>query len=200
VNFLAHCALADSAPGILVGGFLGDFVKGPVPAQLPDDVRAGVQLHRRLDAFSAVEPNIKRSVLRLPTVARRLAPVFIDLVTDHFLARTFERWHGEPLPQFTTRAYRTLHAHATLLSDDANRFLLFASEHDLFSTYAYLAPIERAFGRICRRLDRLELAPTCMAALDADYAAFEADFHEYYPALQSHADDWLAERRARARG
>ena len=196
MNFLAHCALADAAPGILVGGFLGDFVKGPVPTHLSDDVRTGVQLHRRLDAFSAVEPNIKRSVRRLPAPARRLAPVFIDLVTDHFLARTFERWHAEPLPQFTTRAYRTLHAHATILPDDANRFLRFASEHDLFSTYVDLAPIERAFGRICRRLDRVELVATCMAALDAEYAAFESDFHDYYPALQSHADDWLAERRA----
>ena len=193
MNFLAHCALADSAPGILVGGFLGDFVKGPIPNDLPDDVRVGVRLHRRLDAFSAVEPNIKRSVLRLPGSARRLAPVFIDLVTDHFLARTFERWHGEPLMRFTARAYRTLHAHDTLMTADANRFLRFASEHDLFSTYMDLAPIERAFGRICRRLGRVDLVGTCMVALDADYAAFEADFHEYYPALQSHTAQWLAQ-------
>ena len=192
MNFLAHCALADSAPGILVGGFLGDFVKGPVPAGLPDDVRLGVRLHRRLDAYSAVEPNIKRSVLRLPPDARRLAPVFIDLVTDHFLARTFEQWHGEPLAQFTTRAYRTLQAHDAVLTDAANRFLRFASERDLFSTYSELEPIERAFGRICRRLERVDLVGICMTGLEADYAAFRADFEDYYPALQSHADAWLA--------
>jgi acyl carrier protein phosphodiesterase len=196
VNFLAHCALAGSTPGILVGGFLGDFVKGPVPTDLPVDVRVGVRLHRRLDAFSAVEPAIKRSVLRLPPTARRLAPVFIDLVTDHFLARTFERWHAEPLGHFTARTYQTLHGHHALLTSAASRFLQFASEHDLFSTYKELSPIERAFGRICRRFDRDELVPLCMSTLGAEYAAFESDFHAYYPALKSHADAWLAQQRS----
>ena len=195
MNFLAHCALADTRPGILVGGFLGDFLKGPVPPELPDDVRLGLRLHRRLDAFSAVEPNIKTSVLRLPSSARRLAPVFIDLATDHFLARSFERWHGEPLTDFTARAYRALQHPPDLLPMDAARFLDFAVEHDLFAAYVDFAPLERAFGRICRRLRRPELVETCMTSLGAEYAAFEGDFVRYYPELQAHARAWLAEQR-----
>jgi len=194
VNFLAHCALADTRPGILVGGFLGDFLKGPVPPELPHDVRLGVRLHRRLDAFSAVEPNIKTSVMRLPSAARRLAPVFIDLTTDHFLARSFERWHGEPLTDFTARAYGQLLRHVDLLPADAARFLDFAAEHDLFASYVDFGPLERAFGRICRRFRRPELVETCMASFEAEYAAFQADFDRYYPVLRAHAVAWLAEQ------
>ena len=192
MNFLAHCALADTRPGVLVGGFLGDFLKGPVPPELPQDVRIGVRLHRRLDAFSAVEPNIKTSVMRLPSSTRRLAPVFIDLATDHFLARSFERWHGEPLTDFTARAYGALQRHADVLPADAARFLDFAAKHDLFASYVDFGPLERAFGGICRRLRRPELVETCMTSFDAEYAAFEEDFDRYYPVLQAHADTWLA--------
>ncbi|HET6473491.1 MAG TPA: ACP phosphodiesterase [Pseudomonadales bacterium] len=194
MNFLAHCALADTRPGILVGGFLGDFLKGPVPPELPHDVRLGVRLHRRLDAFSAVEPNIKTSVMRLPSAARRLAPVFIDLTTDHFLARSFERWHGEPLTDFTARAYGQLLRHVDLLPADAARFLDFAAEHDLFASYVDFGPLERAFGRICRRFRRPELVEGCMASFKAEYAAFQADFDRYYPVLRAHAVAWLAEQ------
>jgi acyl carrier protein phosphodiesterase len=196
VNFLAHCALAESDPSLLVGGFLGDFLKGTIPTHLPEGVQLGVRLHRRLDAFSAVEPHIKASILRLPTAARRVGGVFIDLVTDHFLARAFDRLHGEALPDFTARTYRTLHSHEKLLPVDARRFLHFASEHDLFAAYVDRAPIERAFARICRRLDRVELSEACMVALDADYASFEEDFSRYYPALRAHADAWIAQHNA----
>jgi acyl carrier protein phosphodiesterase len=195
VNFLAHCALADSDQRLVVGGFLGDFIKGSIPSALPDRVRVGVRLHRRLDAFSAVEPNIKASVLRLPVTARRVGGVFIDLVTDHFLARGFERLQGEPLGDFTARTYRTLQAHAHLLPQDARRFLDFAAERDLFAEYVERTPVERAFARICRRLNRVELIHACMDAFDADYAEFEADFDIYYPALQAHADKWIAQQR-----
>ena len=192
MNFLAHCALADSDPRLLVGGFLGDFVKGTIPSNLPERVQLGVRLHRRLDAFSAVEPDIKTSVLRLPSDARRVGGVFVDLITDHFLARAFDRLHGEPLTDFTARTYRTLYAHEHLLPSDARGFLDYASEHDLFAGYVDRAPIERAFARICRRLDRSELTAPCMAAFDADYAQFEGDFGRYYPALRAHASEWIA--------
>jgi acyl carrier protein phosphodiesterase len=81
VNFLAHCALSVVEPETsanslcIVGGFLGDFVKGTVPSQLPSGIQTGLRLHRRLDAFSAVQDDIKVSIARLPQTSRRLAPL-----------------------------------------------------------------------------------------------------------------------------
>lgn len=198
MNFLAHCALSASgtgngAPQYLVGGFLGDFVKGPVPSHFPQDIQTGIRLHRRIDAFSAVQSDIKASVIRLPASTRRLAPVFIDLVADHFLARHFESVHGEPLAAFTARTYTTLHEHEAHLPVDAARFFHFMREHDLLGRYTGLDPIERAFRRIANRLGRAEAVDESMSALRADYGEFENDFLHYYPALQAHAAVWLTE-------
>jgi acyl carrier protein phosphodiesterase len=198
VNFLAHCALSVSGSGTaenpqyVVGGFLGDFVKGAVPSDLPADIQTGIRLHRRIDAFSAVQNDIKKSVARLPAATRRLAPVFIDLVADHFLARHFETVHGEPLAAFTARTYASLGAHEAHFPIDAARFFRFMRDHDLLGRYVEVEPIERAFRRIAERLRRAEAVRESMAALRAGYREFEEDFLRYYPALQTHAGEWLA--------
>jgi acyl carrier protein phosphodiesterase len=202
VNFLAHCALSVSGSGVpenpqfVVGGFLGDFVKGTVPPQFPPDVQTGIRLHRRIDAFSAVQDDIKTSVARLPAPTRRLAPVFIDLVADHFLARHFEAVHGEPLAAFSSRIYLILEQHESLFPGDAVRFSRFMRDRDLLGRYVDIDPIERAFRRIAERLGRGEAVHESMAALRAGYREFEDDFLRYYPALQAHASVWLTERLA----
>ena len=191
MNFLAHCALGRSHPHYLVGSYLGDFVKGSVPSDLPALIQVGIRLHRRIDAFSAVQPDIKDSVLRLPPATRRLAPVFVDLVADHFLALHFRTLYGEPLEQFTSHAYRTLSDHEVLLPTSAARFMRFAREHDVFGSYVSTGPVERAFGRICARLGRDDDVAACMQTFVREYDAFDADFRRYYPALRTHAELWL---------
>jgi len=193
VNFLAHCALGSAHPHYLVGGFLGDFIKGAVPTQLPVGIQTGVRLHRRIDAFSAVQPDIKASVVRLPATSRRLAPVFIDLVADHFLARHFEAAHDEPLAEFASRTYAILADHEAHFPAHALRFARFVREHDLFGRYVDLDPVERAFGRIAQRLGREAMVAESMATLRRDYQDFERDFLRYYPALRAHAAQWLSE-------
>jgi acyl carrier protein phosphodiesterase len=196
VNFLAHCALGSGRisghPHYLVGGFLGDFIKGAVPTELPALIQVGVRLHRRIDAYSAVQPDIKASVERLPAPLRRVAPVFIDLVADHFLARHFEVAHGEPLAEFAQHSYATLAKHVAYFPPAARRFLDFMRNHDMFGRYVGIDAVEWAFGRISERLQRSDIVTASMASLRADYGQYEADFLRYYPALREHADGWLA--------
>ena len=193
MNFLAHCALGSEHPDYLVGGFLGDFIKGHVPTDLSERIRTGVRLHRRLDAYSAVQPDIKTSVARLPSSMRRVAPIFIDLVADHFLARHFESVHAEPLAVFSNRTYSTLASHCDQFPPPARRFFYFLREHDLFGRYVGVDAVERAFCRIGERLSLDGIVTPAMTSLRDNYGDFEADFLRYYPALQQHAEQWLAD-------
>ncbi len=191
MNYLAHCALGGEREDHVIGGFLGDFIKGPLRDELNPGIKTGVQLHRRLDAFSAVQPDIRRSVTRLPAQLRRVAPVFIDLVADHFLARHFVRMHGESLAAFSERTYATLSAQREDFPEPARRFCDYLTQTDLFSRYVGLDVVGGAFTRIETRLRLSGAVDAAMAALDANYADFEADFARYYPALQDHARQWL---------
>lgn len=191
MNFLAHCALGGRSDALLVGSFLGDFVKGSIPASLPPEVGRGVRLHRRIDAFSNEEPHIRASVARLPVALRRFAPAFVDLLADHLLARRFELYHDEVLEDFSRRAYGAIELQRGLLPPRADRFFEFMQAMDLFDRYRDLSAVERAFARIMERLDRPEVvAPMVSAAIDR-YDELETDFARYYPSLMDHAHAWL---------
>ena len=194
MNFLAHCALGSRSDALLVGGFLGDFVKGPVPTDLPELVQDGIRLHRRLDAFSATEPHLRASVARLPAELRRVAPPFVDLLADHLLALDFEVQHGEPLAAFATRAYRAIEAHRPLLPAQAERFFDAMQRVDLFDRYREFASVERAFARLMARLDRPDAIAPMVARARAHYDDLAGDFKLYYPSLKRHADAWIAAR------
>lgn len=56
MNFLAHALLSGNAEADRVGGLMGDFVKGPLPAGLPPDLASGVALHRAIDSFADRHP------------------------------------------------------------------------------------------------------------------------------------------------
>lgn len=197
MNFLAHCALASQHPEYIVGGILGDFIKGGVPTHLPRRIQLGVRLHRRLDAFSAVQPDIKSSVARFPADLRRVAPIVVDLVADHFLARHFERVYAEPLAAFANRAYATLTDHIDQFPTPARRFIRYLNEYDVFSRYVEVDAVEHAFTRIAERLRLDGIVTPAMTAFADNYSDLESDFLRYYPALSQHAHEWLAAAESR---
>ena len=193
MNFLAHCALSGDDDDLVVGGFLGDFIKGSVPGDLPERVGLGVRLHRRIDAFSAVEPNLKASAHRFGPELRRVAPVVVDLLADHFLARRFETFHGEPLDQFARRTYLLLGAHNHLFPPRAKRFHAAMSRHRVFQRYTELTTVARAMDNIARRLRMPDLVGQAMAVINADYDNLAEDFSSYYPELRDHAATFVGD-------
>mgnify|MGYP003629303282 FL=1 len=65
MNYLAHFHLAQQLAsrcglderdamqqGLLIGGLLGDFVKGPLRGNYPATWEVGIRLHRRIDALT----------------------------------------------------------------------------------------------------------------------------------------------------
>ena len=71
MNFLAHALLSGEAEADRVGGLMGDFVKGPLPAGLPPDLAAGVALHRAIDSFADRHPAFAASRARVRPGGRR---------------------------------------------------------------------------------------------------------------------------------
>jgi acyl carrier protein phosphodiesterase len=191
VNYLAHCALGGGDDDLVVGGFLGDFIKGPVPTDLPGRIGLGVRLHRRIDAFSAVQPELKVSALRFGPDLRRVAPVVVDLLADHFLARRFEAIHDEPLAEFAQRTYCTLDEHNHLFPARAKRFHAALVTHSVFQRYTELATVARAMEHIASRLGMPDLVGAAMTVIEANYDNLVEDFLTYYPQLRDHAHTFV---------
>ena len=196
MNFLAHCLIPDRAveprePGLIAGGFIGDFVKGPVPDDLPPSLAEGVRLHRRIDAYSNQHPLIRRSCDRFPPTLRRFAPVLVDVVADHLLARQWARFHPAALTEFTADAYAAIAPHVHRLPEPGKRFFRYMSEEDVLARYRYRQAMHRGLMAIMQRLNRPQWSGHVIELVEARLDALDEDFLGYFPDLIAHAAEWL---------
>lgn len=180
-NFLAHAYLARHDDALRVGGLIGDFVKGPLPAGLPAALAAGVRLHRAIDSFADRHPAFNASRARLGARWRRVSGVMVDMFYDHFLACHWVRLHDEPLKHFTAETYALAQQFDTHLPARFAALLPRMRADDWLASYADAATIAHALDRIAQRLREPALLTGSGAALHEQRAALEADFLQFLP-------------------
>ncbi|MCO5784971.1 hypothetical protein DHB74_01220 [Pseudomonas sp. G11-1] len=190
MNFLAHLRLGPDDPQQALGGLLGDFVKGPVAAMaLPDRVRQGIWLHRRIDAFTDRHPLVLRSKARVSGERRRYAGIMVDMFYDHLLARHWAQFADQSLAMFTTRMYQqAVLAQQALMPERARIVLVRMAEQDWLGSYAELQNLHQALDNMARRLRPENRLPGAVSELERDYSDFEADFLEFMPEVIAFAD------------
>ncbi len=120
MNFLGHLSLAWPDPELMVGGFLGDFVKGPLnKAEFPSKIEAGIRLHRRIDARSDSHPSIAELKSDLPKEWSRYAGILADLYCDHLLSNPTNQLLDRPTNQFADECHDLLLEHRPIFSKRA---------------------------------------------------------------------------------
>jgi len=163
MNFLAHAWLAGESSPDRLGGLMGDFVKGALPAGLPPDIA------------------------RVSPERRRVAGVMVDMFYDHFLALHWQQFHDEPLERFSATMYALMDANDVLLPPRLAMILPRMRESDWLGSYRSADVIAMALDRMALRLRRANPLTGSGAELLADYAGFEADFFEFIAAAEAFA-------------
>jgi acyl carrier protein phosphodiesterase len=193
MNFLAHLYLAGppTAPaylGQLVGQFIADSVPGRYLSGYPASVQAGIRVHRAIDTFTDQHPVVRRTTARLREAgAGKYAGVVADVFMDHFLARNFAEFSSESLAEFTERVYAELASQQAGFPAAVQHFFPHLVQHNWLLHYAGLEGIGRALLGLSRRASPGSGMDRATEELARNYAAYEADFREFFPALQAYA-------------
>lgn len=183
MNYLGHLYLAEDNPASLVGNFLGDFVKGTIRADLPDAIRYGIALHRKVDGFTDSHEIVRASLRRITPARRRFAGIMMDMFYDHFLAKNWQQFSQVPLQQFSENVYGALLQHHTLLPDRLKRMLPYLIAENWLVSYREIASIDRALNRLSSRFKRENPLLNSAEELEANYNELESDFHQFFPDL-----------------
>ena len=194
MNFLAHALLAGDAPALVVGGVVGDWIKGPLPAGLPEDLARGVALHRAIDVFAETHPAFCASRARMSPARRRYAGVLVDIFYDHLLARDWARYREDELGGYCAVVYRQIAERQHHLPESAHHAIELMAREDWLQSYTGLAGIADVLARMSRRARQ----PNPLAGGEVEFIAaaegFERDFREWLPDAQRFVADWLATR------
>jgi len=190
VNFLAHALLAGDDPALVVGGVVGDWIKGPLPGRLPPDLARGAALHRAIDSHAETHPAFRRSRSRVSTARRRYAGVLVDIFYDHLLAADWAALHPKPFADYRHAVYRQVSERFADLPQDAHYALMLMASEDWFHSYARIDGIADVLARMSRRARRPNPLAGGEAEFLADAEGFRADFQEWLADARRFAGEW----------
>lgn len=193
MNFLAHAFLAGDDAALVVGGVVGDWIKGPLPGNLPPDLARGVALHRAIDSWADTHPCFQQSRSRVSTGRRRYAGVLVDMFYDHLLAREWGRFHHESLSTYCCGVYSAISGRRADLPGDSHAALARMAEQDWLGSYASVEGIGDVLARMSRRARRPNPLAGGEKEMLADTTGFESDFRDWLPDAQAFVRSWHAE-------
>lgn len=193
MNFLAHLYLSGETEEIMIGNFIGDFVKGKAFQKFGPDIQKGILLHREIDSFTDSHPIVLKSKERLRPKYHHYAPVIADVYYDHFLASLWSEYHPESLLSFTEKFYRLTEEYREILPRGANHMLTYMKRDNWLYNYQFMNGIEQALTGMARRTPYKSKMEEAAADLRKDYISYQEDFRTFFPALQDHAKSFLTQ-------
>jgi len=193
LNFLAHALLAGDAPALIVGGVIGDWIKGPLPGVLPDDLAKGVALHRAIDSFAESQPAFRRSRSLVSVDRRRYAGVLVDVFYDHLLARNWASIHHRPLDEYCEAVYRSIKDRLNELPISSHPGLTLMAKEDWLTSYAQIEGIADVLARMSRRSRQPNPLANGEQEFLADVDGFTSDFYQWLDDTRKFCQRWQAD-------
>ncbi len=189
MNHLAHFKLAMEEPALLVGTFLGDQIKGRLQGRFHPQVEFGIQLHRKIDAFTDAHPIVKQSYQRLEPEFRRYCPILMDIFYDHILARNWQEFHHQSLQEFSDWVFTTLESWQEEMPDKSRLMARRMQKSQILLLYADPEVIPGILARVSARLKRDNPVAHACAPLFANLSHLEEDFRSFFPELLVYVED-----------
>lgn len=194
MNFLAHLALAGPDDASRIGNILGDFEKGTpesIRQRLPDEVVAGIVMHRRIDRFTDDHPVFRETKKLLDPSRLRFAGIIIDIFFDHFLNKNWQQFHPGEVSDFITEIYQLFERHPTWLGEQFGPLLPLLRNENWLASYGTIAGLETTLKRVSNRSPKLFPIREGVDDLRPHYQDFEEQFLAFYPEVRNYAAELL---------
>ena len=191
MNFLGHVFLSGTASKVMVGNFLGDFVRKSQIEHWGHELQTGFKLHHEIDRFTDSHELVRHSKQRLVPKYRHYASVIVDIYYDHFLSKNWGDYSDIELKSYTTNTYEFLVTHDEVFPEKALRTLQYMRSTDWLYNYQFMDGIEMALTGMSRRTkfdSKMELS---IHDLKNDYELYEQEFKGFMPEIECHIKKYL---------
>ncbi len=180
MNYLAHLYLSGESDEIKLGNFIGDYVKGNKYLDYPEQVSLGIRMHRSIDWFTDLHPDVAVCARLLKPGYGRYAGVVTDVFFDHFLAANWSEYSEYTLRQFAKNAHAIFLSNFMLLPLRVKQFLPFLIQHKRLESYAQRENLLPVLEIMSRRTTLPAKADWAMDVLNQEYEFLEALFRHFF--------------------
>ena len=135
MNYLAHAFLSNNDHNLLVGNFIADHLRGNKFDGIGPEILKGIQLHRKIDAYSDTHPHFRASKRFFYQGFERYSGILVDIYFDHLLAKHWEKHAAVPLSIFAKEVYKVYHDYRGIMPQRSNRFLDYVLSNNIYEAY-----------------------------------------------------------------
>jgi acyl carrier protein phosphodiesterase len=186
LNYLAHIYLSGPNEEIIVGNFIGDYVKGFELTRYSEQIRKGIILHRHIDSFTDTNLIVRRSKLRIVEKYHKYSGIIIDIFYDHFLVLSWPTFSSWPIGDFVSNVHGILSRYVDTLPDAVRLFLPSFIKNNWIKKYSTIEGIEDILHRMSSRTSLPDETDYAIEVLTKEYSKLESEFSAFFPSLISY--------------
>lgn len=183
MNYLAHIFLSGIDETILIGNFIGDYVKGRDYLKFPPSIRKGIVIHRRIDSFTDKHPIVHQSKRYLAPKYEKFAGIIVDIIYDHFLIKNWDRFCPVSLDDYKSDIFDVLQKYYPVLPDRVKYFVPSFIQNDWIDTYSTTEGIVKVLYRMSMRTILPDESQFAGEILRKYYEQINSEFLTYFPEL-----------------
>jgi acyl carrier protein phosphodiesterase len=191
MNYLAHIYLSGESNELLAGNFMGDAIKGRDYTHLPEEVQKGVSLHRYIDSFTDSNDLTRAACVLCREKLGKYAPVAVDMIYDHLLAKNWAQYHPDSLRTYTEAAFGRLAKFTPIFPAETKRMFKYMSEQNWLLGYATVEGLNISLSALGSRQKYKNSLHLASSVLQERQEEFEAIFNLFFPQLVLASSKWI---------
>lgn len=173
MNYLGHIYLSGNNEQLMIGNFIGDYVKGKQYENYPDEIRKGILLHRVIDDFTDKNEHWLEIRELLKPLYKRYAGVVADILVDHYLAKNWDQFSSTQLNLYSEWVYAVLQKNYVVLPQRVQYFLPYLIQHKRLQSYAKKSGLEMSLRIMSDRTSLPDHTDEVMQLINNEYPIFK---------------------------
>jgi len=184
MNFLAHIYLSGDSKNILIGNFIGDYVKGKKITGYPEEVKQGIMLHRKIDSFTDSHMLTHSSKKIIAEKYGLYAGIVVDIYYDHFLSVNWHLYSEIPLREYIQNRYSLLDSGFSIFPAGVKSWFPYFIKSNWLETYIHFNGLNMVFKRMSYRTSLPDHAEYAVSQLKENYDYLKENFLEFFTDLR----------------
>ena len=189
MNFLAHLYLSGKDEKLMVGNFIGDYVKGRKYENYKDGVKQGILLHRQIDSYTDCHPKFREAKKLMVSEFGLYSGIIIDLIYDHLLAKNWNNYSTRNLHEYTKWVHAVLLKNFFYLPKRVQGFLPILIQNRRLESYATVEGIQKSLKIMSRYTSLPDKSEKAIEIMVENLPFFESNFADFMNDIINFVED-----------
>jgi acyl carrier protein phosphodiesterase len=188
LNYLAHIYLSGDSVDIMIGNFIGDFVKGKKYLGYPENIGKGIILHRKIDSFTDRHQMTKACKEYLKLKYNMYSGIVVDIFYDHFLATNWKLYSSVPLKDFVVQKYTVLSAYEYFFPEEVKMFFPYFLGTNWLYAYSTFDGLGTVLQNMSSRTSLPDFSTYAIKVLKENYDQLGKNFFTFFSDMISYVE------------